>query len=99
MGKFHFTNRAVEDLEAIWNYTADAWSERQADLYYEMLINFCQAIADNPSFGKNYDGIAKNLYGFRANKHVIFYRIISQTEVEIVRTLHGRMDLKSRIRM
>ena len=98
MGNYHFTNKAVDDLSDIWNYTFDAWSERQADLYFEMLIEFCQAIADNPSIGKNYDGIAENLYGLPANKHVIFYKVISDREVEIVRILHGRMDLKNRIR-
>jgi len=98
MGNYHLTNKAIEDLSDIWNYTVDTWSERQADLYYEMLIGFCRHLADNPKFGKNYDEIAEDLYGFRANKHVIFYRIISQNEIEIVRILHGSMDLKNRIR-
>ena len=31
MAKYHFSNKAVEDLSAIWNYTFDAWSEHQAD--------------------------------------------------------------------
>lgn len=98
MAKFRFTNKAVEDLSDIWNYTFDVWSERQADFYYEMLISFCQEIAVNPALGKNYEEIIESLYGFRANKHVIFYRIISEEEIEIVRILHGSMDLKNRIR-
>lgn len=98
MAKIRFTNKAVDDLSDIWNYTVEAWSERQADLYYEMLINFCEEIAANPlSFGKKYHQIAEDIYGFRANKHVIFYRIVPDT-VEIVRILHGSMDLKSKIR-
>lgn len=40
MAKYRFTNKAVEDLASIWNYTFDNWSERQADLYYEMLIAY-----------------------------------------------------------
>lgn len=99
MAKYRFTNKAVEDLSNIWNYTFDSWSENQADLYYEMLIDFCQEIAENPKMlGKNYEEIAEQLYGFRANKHVIFYRIISEEEIEVVRILHGSMDLKNRIR-
>jgi len=98
MGSYHLTNKAVEDLSDIWGYTVETWSERQADLYYEMLIGFCQDIADSPAIGKRYDGIAGDLYGFRANKHVIFYRATSQEKIEIVRILHGKMDLKSRIR-
>ena len=44
MAKCHFSNKAVEDLSTIWIYTFDIWSEIQADLYYEMLINSCQEI-------------------------------------------------------
>lgn len=97
MAEYRITNKAVEDLSDIWNYTLDVWSEKQADLYYEMLINFCQEIAENPEFGKNYDEIIENLYGFKANSHIIFYRILSEDVIEIVRILHGSMDLKNRI--
>ena len=97
MTKYHISNKAIKDLEYIWNYTVETWSERQADLYYEMLISSCQYIADNPACGKSYYEIAEKLYGFIASKHIIFYRIVFQSGVEIVRILHGRMDLKNRI--
>ena len=84
-------------MSAIWNYTFDNWSEKQADLYYEMLISFCQQIADDPRLGKNYNQIAKNTYGYRAGSHIIFYRIISDEEIEVIRILHGRMDLKNKV--
>ncbi|MDL2231103.1 type II toxin-antitoxin system RelE/ParE family toxin, partial [Bacteroidales bacterium OttesenSCG-928-L19] len=38
-----------------------------------------------------------DLYGFHASKHLIFYKIISNEEVEIVRILHENMDLKNRV--
>jgi toxin ParE1/3/4 len=34
MTKVKFTKIAVKDLSDIWNYTADNWSERQANIYY-----------------------------------------------------------------
>lgn len=49
MAKYKLTNKAVEDLANIWNYTFEVWSERQADKYYEMLIWNFQEIANNPS--------------------------------------------------
>lgn len=52
MAKFKLTNKAVEDLSKIWDYTFETWSENQADKYYEMLISNCQEIADNPHFWK-----------------------------------------------
>jgi toxin ParE1/3/4 len=97
MAEFKLTNKAVEDLSNIWDNTFEVWSERQADIYYEMLISNCQEIADNPDLGKSYDGITQSLLGTKANRHIIFYRTINENYVEITRILHERMDLKNRI--
>ena len=98
MAKYHFTTKALNDLSDIWNYSFEAWSEKQADIYYNKLIGFCKEIAENPQFGKSYEEVAKSLYGFRASKHIIFYKIISNDTIEIIRILHGSMDLRNRIR-
>ena len=98
MAKYHLTNKAVEDLSNIWEYTVDTWSERQADDYYNMLIASFQKITENPRlFGLNYEEIAEGLYGYRANKHIIFYRILTGGDILIIRILHQRMDLKHRV--
>ncbi len=97
MADYKLTNKAVEDLNAIWDYTFNQWSEKQADSYYDMLLDNCQEIANNPDFGKNYDGITTDLFGLKANRHLIFYRILGNQQVEITRILHERMDLKNRI--
>ncbi len=97
MAKYELTNKAVDDLSNIWDYTFGVWSEKQADKYYKMLISNCQEIADNPDLGKSYNGIARSLLGTKANRHIIFYRTINKNYVEITRILHERMDLKKRI--
>ena len=97
MAKYKLTNKAVEDLAEIWEYTFEEWSEQQADNYYEMLISNCKEIASNPNLGKAYDGVTKGLIGTRVNRHVIFYRKTDEDYIEIIRILHGRMDLKKRI--
>ncbi|GEQ86204.1 plasmid stabilization protein ParE [Patiriisocius marinistellae] len=97
MAEYKFTNKAVADLSKSWEYTFEVWSEKQADKYYDELIYNCQEIADNPDLGKNYDGISKQLLGKKSNRHIIFYRALSQNHVEITRILHERIDLKKRI--
>lgn len=97
MAEYEFTNEAVEDLSGIWNYTFDNWSEKQADNYYNMLLDCCQDIADNPELGRNYDGIKPDLFGLKANQHIIFYRKSIDKPIEITRILHERMDLKNRL--
>lgn len=98
MAKLHFSNKAVNDLSDIWDYTADMWSENQADQYYDMIIASCRKITGNPVlFGRQYKEIAEALYGFKANKHIIFYMVSDKGDIEIIRILHERMDLRNRI--
>ncbi len=97
MAEFKLTNKAVDDLSKIWDYTFEVWSERQADNYYHALISNYQEIADNPDPGKNNEVITQNLLGMKANRHIIFYRTINEDYVEITRISHERMDLKKRI--
>jgi toxin ParE1/3/4 len=98
MANFKFTHKAVFDLTQIWNYTLKKWSEGQADRYYHMLIDNCKEIAINPDLGKNYYGVTANLLGFKAGRHIIFYRKISENEIEITRILHEQMDIENRIK-
>ena len=44
MPKVRYSNKAVEDLTSIWEYTLSEWSESQADEYYEMLISACNHV-------------------------------------------------------
>jgi toxin ParE1/3/4 len=96
MAKYYLTKKAVEDLSEIWNYTYKEWSESQADKYYFLLLDSCQTLAGNPNRGKKYDVVIENLFGYKSNQHIIFYSIVSNSEIEIVRILHGSMDLKSK---
>lgn len=97
MAAYKLTNKAVEDLSEIWDYTFEVRSEKQADKYQDGLISNGQEIAENPDLGKNYEGISTQLFGMKANRHIIFYRIESENYMEIARILHERMDLKKRI--
>lgn len=97
MVKYFLTNKAVDDLSKIWDYTYEVWSEDQADKYYYELLNDCQELAGNPTLGKNYDDINAMIFGYQSGQHLIFYRILNENEIEITRILHSRMDLKKRI--
>ena len=98
MAKYYLTRKAVQDLSRIWNYTFDKWSEEQADLYYAMLLSTCQEIANFPESGKRYDKVVSGILGYKAQRHIIFYRVIPNKAVEILRILHGRMDLKNHLK-
>jgi len=98
MARYKLTHKAVDDLTQIWNYTYNKWSEKQADNYYYMLLDNFNEIAGSPDLGKNYSVVTESLLGFKAGRHLIFYRKIADREIEIIRILHEQMDLKSRIK-
>jgi toxin ParE1/3/4 len=97
MAKVVLRQEAIDDLNSIWNYTFEKWSENQADIYYSTIKIACKEIGKNRVIGKVYFGISRNLLGLKSGKHIIFYHIISEDEIEVIRILHERMDLKKRI--
>ena len=98
MAKFILTNKAIDDLTTIWDYTFEFWSEQQADKYYKELIDDCYFLANNQDVGRKYDQIGNEIFGFKSGQHLIFYRKLIQNEIEITRILHAQMDLKSRMK-
>lgn len=97
MAKVILRQKAIDDLNDIWDHTFEKWSAKQADKYYATIKLACNGIAENPDIGKEYDGIGKNLLGLKSEKHIIFYQSISKDSIEVVRILHESMDLKNRI--
>lgn len=97
MPKIVLRQEAIDDLNSIWEYTFEKWSEIQADKYYAMLKSACKEIGQNPEIGKEYSKINKNLLGLHSGRHIIFYQLIDENEIEVIRILHERMDLKNRL--
>ena len=99
MPKVRYSNKAVEDLTLIWEYTYSEWSESQADEYYEILISACCNRLLYPSIisNRSYDEITNGLMGIKAGHHVIFYNIMDNDDVMVIRILHERMDIKKHL--
>ena len=97
MAKVLLRQEAIDDLSDIWHYTLHEWSENQAEKYYETIKFACKEIGKNPNIGKLYTEISKYLFGLKTGKHIIFYHLISEDEIEVIRILHESMDLKNRI--
>ncbi len=94
MDKYRLMRKTVEALADIWNYTLDEWSGWQVDDYYNMQIVSSQKVVNNPKLlGKRYDEILDGLCA----KHLLFYRILDDGDVEIIRIFHERMDLQNRM--
>lgn len=91
--------KASEDIENIWLYTFENWSLEQADRYISLILNEIEYLADNPKSGKDVNRIRKNYRCSKVKSHLIFYRLIEkQSEIEIIRVLHQRMDIENRLK-
>lgn len=40
MSKYILSKKALEDINTIWIYTAENWSQEQADRYYNLLNGY-----------------------------------------------------------
>ena len=92
------TEEALLDLENIWLYTFKTWSKEQADRYFNLLVDEFEFIGLNPNSGKDYGKIREGYFRTQVKSHFIFYRINDiSNEIEIIRILHQRMDVDSRL--
>lgn len=96
--KYKLTKEAVRDLENIWTYSFETWSEEQADRYYNLLIDEIEYVAENPGTGKDFSHVRAGYFRTRLKSHYVFYKINSgENLIEIIRILHQRMDIDARL--
>jgi toxin ParE1/3/4 len=99
MTGFRVGANAAHRLDEIYHYTADTWGEGQADRYLRGLSDRFEDIAARriawraipAEFGV--DG-----YVCRYEKHLIYWRLLSDGSVGIVTVLHERMHQIDRLR-
>jgi toxin ParE1/3/4 len=98
MIRYRLTNEAVKDLEEIWSYTCTKWSVGQADRYYNLIIDEIEFIASNPLSGKSIDFIKQGYRSSKVKSHLVFYQMTDDDNILVVRILHQRMDIESRMK-
>ena len=91
------SEKAQKDLINIWEYTFQKWSLEQADRYFNILVHGMNEICKNPDLGKSYEYFRKDYFKKKKKSHIIFFRIINNETIEIIRILHQKMDLHNRI--
>ncbi|MBK7562255.1 MAG: type II toxin-antitoxin system RelE/ParE family toxin [Chitinophagaceae bacterium] len=93
---FIISKKAVSDLEEIWLYTVEKWSVKQADRYYNLIVDEINYICKNSTAGKSMEHVRKGYRASKVKSHLIFYRVLNGT-LEVIRILHERMDIESRL--
>lgn len=94
MAGFYLTHAAKADLTDIGRYTQKKWGVVQRDKYLTMLDGCFQNLAVEPLKGRDCSDIRDSYRKYSVGSHVIFYRQVADNTIEIVRILHGRMDME-----
>ncbi len=93
-----FRPSAVRDIEQIWTYTTERWGGAQAERYVRSIHDVCLALASGELPGADVSDVLPAYRKARAGRHILFFRLRPDGDVEIVRILHERMDIPSRLR-
>ncbi|MGQ7945814.1 type II toxin-antitoxin system RelE/ParE family toxin [Flavobacterium sp. WC2509] len=97
MSKYIISEKALEDINNIWIYTAENWSVEQADRYYNLIIDEIEYIARNLDMAHDFEKIRKSYRYSKVKSHLIFFKKDNINEIEVVRVLHERMDIENRL--
>ena len=85
--------RAELDFIEIGHYSRQQWSEAQAEIYLKQLLQIIRQIGDQPKSGQKMDHVRSQYRSRRAGAHLIFYVVVSDGSVEIIRILHEKTDV------
>lgn len=97
MPEYIVSEKALEDINKIWIYTAENWSVEQADRYYNLIIDEIEYIVDNLDMAHDLEKIRKSYRYSKVKSHLIFFKKDKTNEIEVVRVLHERMDIENRL--
>ncbi|MDH5413365.1 MAG: type II toxin-antitoxin system RelE/ParE family toxin [Flavobacteriaceae bacterium] len=93
MGRYQLSKKAEFDINHLYADGVLEYGLRQADRYYDGLIERFEFLADNPNIGINSDELSSNLQRFRYGRHVVFFTS-TDTGIMIVRVLGEEMDFE-----
>ena len=85
------TPEALKDLEDIWLYSYETWSEHQANRYIEILEDTFVRLSYMPEQARELLDFDPPVRIFPSAKHIIIYRIAGRAIV-IIRVLGARQD-------
>ena len=66
MAEYIISEKALDDLNNIWIYTAENWSVEQANRYYNLIMDEIEFVAENFETTKDFGKIPKRLQIFKS---------------------------------
>ena len=95
---YNLSHEAEIDLQNIWLYTFENWSNDQANHYVDLIIDEIEYLCVKPNYGTDYSHLRKGYFRLKIKSHYIFYKINKARKlIEVVRVLHQMMDIESQL--
>jgi toxin ParE1/3/4 len=95
VAEYIISEKAIEDLNTIWIYTAENWSVEQTNRYYNLIVDEIEYVSENFELTKDFGNLRKNYKYSKVKSHLVFFRKTENAEMEVVRILHERMDVQN----
>lgn len=96
MSAYRLTPLARLDLEDIWRFSLARWGRDQANRYLAEIDSGLAKVAREPWIRRSCDDVRPGYFRLIVGAHVAFYRLAGE-QVEVVRILHGAMDVDGRL--
>jgi toxin ParE1/3/4 len=97
MGAFSLTRKAKADLKSIVAYTQREWGKSQRQIYAKQFDDVFHILSNTPDAGSACEYIREGYRKLPCSSHIIFNRNLGRDKVEIVRTLHKRMNARQQM--
>ena len=89
------SDKAIDDLAAIWDYIA-ADNLTAADKLVEELLVLFEKTADYPELGRSAEDVGEGVRLLARGSYLLIYRLLPQDNVvELVRVVHGARDWRA----
>jgi len=89
---WRLTPRALEDLDAIADYTVEKWGVDQLESYLEALIERFEWLAENQMLGRDRSDVHPGYRCFPEGSHIVFYTLDGDF-IDIIGIPHKSMDV------
>lgn len=97
MSAYIISEKALDDINKIWVYTAEKWSIEQADRYYNLIFDEIEYIIDHFETARDFGNIRKNYRYTKVKSHLVFLKKTKSNKIEVVRVLHEKMDIENQL--
>lgn len=93
--RYRLSPLAEADLEEIWLYTFRQWSVEQAEEYHNAIIAGIEGLASGSNVPQRTD-VRDGYWKYKVGMHVLYFRC-SDEYLDVIRILHGRMDVDAHL--